>query len=358
MRFVAGACLAAGLSVLAINGAAAERFTFVALGDTAYNPPADYPKYEALIDRINATKPAFSIHVGDTWGIQDCREPQQRQVLAFFQRYKSAVVYTPGDNEWVDCVDPEAARLTLEKHGDVAAILKVRPDLAAFFTFDAQYERRFADDGIARLEDIRRVFFSKPMSLGQKPIAVTRQADVSEHHAFVENARWEKDGVEFATINVPGSANGFMINDEARAREAIARNRANVDWIRALFADATAKNAKAVVIALQASLFEAERDNDDFSGQRIRGGDEGPYYWIAFAIRDLGAKFGKPVLVINGDFHDFIVDRPFRVSKSEEKPARYDNIERLQVYGAPDLKAARVDVDTDTPWVFTFAPLY
>src|SRR6185295_14184036 len=100
MKFVAGACLVVCLAVLGAGNAASERFTFVALGDTAYNPPADYPKYEALIDKINAAKPAFAIHVGDTWGIQDCREPQQLKVLEFFQRYKSAVVYTPGDNEW------------------------------------------------------------------------------------------------------------------------------------------------------------------------------------------------------------------------------------------------------------------
>jgi len=358
MNFAKTACIAACLVLGTIEGAIADRFSFVALGDTAYNPPADYPKYEALIDKINAAKPAFSIHVGDTWGINDCREPEQRKVLEFFQRYKGAVVYTPGDNEWVDCIDPEAARLFVEKRGDVAAILKVRPDLAAFFSFDAQYSRRFADDGLARLEDVRHVFFSKPMSLGQKPIALTRQADVSDYHAFVENARWEKGGVEFATINVPGSSNGFMINDEARAREAIARNRANVDWLKALFAEAKAKDAKAVVIALQASLFEDGRDFGDFSGKRVRGGSEGPYYWIAFAIRDLGTRYGKPVLVINGDFHDFLVDKPFRVSKSEEKPPQYDNITRLQVFGAPDLRAVRIDVDTDTPSVFAFSPLY
>jgi hypothetical protein len=46
----------------------------VALGDTAYNPPADYPLYDALIAKINAAKPAFSIHVGDTWGAEACTE--------------------------------------------------------------------------------------------------------------------------------------------------------------------------------------------------------------------------------------------------------------------------------------------
>ena len=85
---------------------------------------------------------------------------------------------------------------------------------------------------------------------------------------------------------------------------------------------------------------------------------DGPFYWIVYAIREEGAKFGKPVLLINGDFHDLVIDRPFMVSQGEEKPPLYANITRLQVYGAPELKAVQVNVDTETPWVFSFQPLY
>jgi len=46
------------------------------------------------------------------------------------------------------------------------------------------------------------------------------------------------------------------------------------------------------------------------------------------------------------------------VSQGEEKPPLYANITRLQVYGAPELKAVQVNVDTETPWVFSFQPLY
>ena len=64
------------------------------------------------------------------------------------------------------------------------------------------------------------------------------------------------------------------------------------------------------------------------------------------------------MLLINGDFHDLVIDRPFMVSQGEEKPPLYANITRLQVYGAPELKAVQVSVDTETPWVFSFQPLY
>ena len=62
--------------------------------------------------------------------------------------------------------------------------------------------------------------------------------------------------------------------------------------------------------------------------------------------------------MINGDYHEFVIDRPFAVSQGEVEKPKYRNITRLQVYGAPELKAVRVDVDPSTPWVFSFQPLY
>jgi len=64
------------------------------------------------------------------------------------------------------------------------------------------------------------------------------------------------------------------------------------------------------------------------------------------------------VLPVHGDFHEFIVDRPFLVSQGEFAEPKYANITRLQVYGAPEIKAVQVTVDTETPWVFSFSPLH
>jgi hypothetical protein len=68
-----------------------------------------------------------------------------------------------------------------------------------------------------------------------------------------------------------------------------------------------------MVMAIHASLF-TEGSGGKFSNHKIRGDEEGPYYWIALAMRDLAAEYGKPVLLINADFHGFIIDLPFSVS--------------------------------------------
>ncbi len=343
-------------SIVLASAARAEQFHFVALGDTAYNPSRDYPVYERLIGAINEDGPAFTIHVGDTWGVMTCTEEHHRWIHGWFDKYTHPVVYIPGDNEWTDCREG----YVLEAYSRYVTGQATADDLKVLGTvrsLDGAMAGAGYADTLASLDTIRKVFFSEPKSLGAVTMPVTRQADVSEFDKMVENARWEKDGVVFATVDVPGSQNGFMINDPRRAEEAVARNTANVAWIKDTFAAASASEAAAVVIALHAGMF-MDAPGGDFSNKELRGGPDGPYYWIALAIRDLGEAFGKPVLLINGDFHEFVVDRPFFVSQGEATLPKYGNVTRVQVYGAPELRAVRIDVDTDTPWVFSFSPLY
>lgn len=351
-RYTAGLTLLLTLTLAA--GTQAAQFHFVAIGDTAYNPGRDYPVYERLIGAINDSNPAFTIHVGDTWGVKTCTEENHRWVHDWFDKYTHPVVYTPGDNEWTDCREAYvlAAYSRFVTGQATAEDMQV---LGSVTGLDNAMEGVGYADTLASLRTIRRVFFSKPESMGAVTMPLVRQPDASEFKETVENVRWQKDGVVFATVSVPGSQNGFVINDLRRAAEAISRNQANVAWIKDTFA--AAGDASAVVISLHAGMF-LDGDGGEFSNRELRGGADGPFYWIALAIRDLAAAFGKPVLLINGDFHEFVVDRPFFVSQGEAELPKYGNVTRLQVYGAPELRAVRVDVDTDTPWVFSFSPLY
>lgn len=346
----------AACAALLSGTAKAERFSFVALGDTAYNLPQDVPVYEGLIGRINAAKPAFTIHVGDTWGVLPCTEANHRWVLQFFQKYDHPLVYTPGDNEWTDCRKPEVVSAYQAMAAGTATAEQMRL-LHSMRQLDNRLARTSFADPVGSLRLIRSTFFGKPESLGQRTMPLVRQPSESAHKEMVENARWTRSGVVFATLSVPGSNNGFATNSEEASAEAVRRTKANVDWIKAAFREAKRSNARAVVLALQAGMFDEAHGDENF-GKKLVGGADGPYAWIAYAIRDEAASFNKPVLLINGDHHAFVVDRPFLVEQGESKPPRYANITRLQVFGAPELKAVRVTVDTDTPWIFGFEPLH
>jgi hypothetical protein len=343
----------AGALLFASAPSHAERFKFVALGDTAYNLPGDLPKWHALIAAINRAGPDFSIHVGDFWGREKCTEENYRRVRSEFATFEAPLIYTPGDNDWVDCM-PLSYYAALERARAQQATAEDAALLAD--TFANRFAGGNRDDAAARLADLRRIFFPAAESLGARPMHLTRQADVSHFRESVENARWRHEGVLFATVHVVGSMDDQFATDPDRLAEAHERLTANVAWIRETFEEAARQGDKAVVLAMQAALFTDGEPTKGFNAA-LMGGRDSNLYWIAQAIREYGTRWGKPVLLINGDFHEFIVDQPFRVL-GPKGAVSGGNITRLQVFGSPDLRSVGVTIDTDTPWVFGFEPLW
>ena len=296
------ACLTLGW-ILSMSVAQAQQgFSFVALGDLPYGPPEKaYGPYRALIERINQAGPDFSVHVGDfKSGSTLCSDEEFANQRAHFQRFKAAVIYTPGDNEWTDC-----HRANNGSH-----------------------------DPLERLAALRQLFYTPGRSLGQQPMALQNQSSAMPLHArYIENQRWLNQGVMFATAHIVGSNNNLESRQLAAAQEFFARDAANVAWIEATFEQARARNAQAVVIAFQADPFEAKTVWEDFPGW------SGFRKSIGETLLPLASRWGKPVLVVHGDSHQFRIDQPFQLDK---KPL--SNITRLIVPGAADVRAVKVTV--------------
>ncbi len=226
-----------GLALIGLciaTSAPAAEFKFAALGDVPYGPPAKaYPPFERLIAEINAKAPAFTLHIGDTKsGSTPCTDQMLLDQKRFMNAFETAVVYTPGDNEWTDCHRLKAGRF----------------------------------DPIERLSFIRRTYFDKPMSLGKSPIAVERQSDLMPAYTrHVENSRFSRDGVWFVLTHVVGSnnnnrtlANARLGNPPSAAAvvEFEARDKANAAWLEDGFDKAAAAGAAAVVVAIHANIFD------------------------------------------------------------------------------------------------------
>lgn len=296
--------------------ASAAPFKFVALGDMPYKLPEDHVRFETLIGEVNKIKPAFTVHVGDIKsGSTPCTDENFQKVKDEFGMFNAPLIYTPGDNEWTDCHREKAGKF----------------------------------DSLERLAKVREMFFTQlgDKSFGKNPIVLSRQ------DRLIENSRWSKEGVIFATINVVGSDNGLERNAKSAA-EFFERNAANVEWIKGTFAEAKAKNAPAVVIAFQADVF----------------------YGAPFLLTDIGLRdtvntlaaeakaYGKPVLLIHGDSHVLVIDRPLTeagantwIGQTTSSPT-LKNVTRLEVMGESDVGAVEVSVDTNTSGVFGFRPIY
>ncbi|HEY9420926.1 MAG TPA: metallophosphoesterase family protein, partial [Thermoanaerobaculia bacterium] len=206
IRFLGAILLALAVVLLATRGPGEPSpnppgtFSFAALGDAPYFVWEDL-RYRLVLQDLDAHDLQWVLHVGDLfWG--PCTDRLYRRSLDWFNGLRHPVIYTPGDNEWVDCWDPGSGG--------------------------------FAPLG--RLNRIRQIFFAHPTrSLGGNPLPL-----VSQGPEFVENARWTHQGIVFATVHVVGSENGMepfparTPADDAAARR---RTEASAAWLRETFAE-------------------------------------------------------------------------------------------------------------------------
>ena len=304
-----------------------------------------------LVDSVNADRSVRAvIHVGDIHsGSMPCTSagilppiatsnPGWNQaVFQVFQRFAAPLVYTPGDNEWTDC---------------------------------HKSKEKAAGDPLKELAAVRGLFFSRPgLTLGLDEMAVASQAQAFDpahpgDAAFVENVMWEDSHVVFVTLNVPGSNDdtlpwtGSFSNPAAQAAEVAAREAANARWLDAAFALARARNAKAVVIAIQADMW-------DLSALEPGGDGLSAYTPFVRHIADAAVSFAKPVLLLNGDSHLFEADRPLADPASATGAVHatqaVPNLWRITVQGSTNAPAEwlRLTIDTSNrtaPFSWTNVP--
>lgn len=321
MKFLKFAAVAV-LALLSTEAKAQQAFSFVAIGDMPYGERAVvYPKFTALIGAINAAQPDFTVHIGDIKsGSTVCSDEEFANQRDFMNSFQSALIYTPGDNEWTDC------------H---------RANNGAF-------------DPIERLAKLRTVFFPEARSLGMKPIVLERQSELMpEYKLYVENARLVRNGVLFVTAHIVGSNNNFEIRDPKAVQEFLARDKANVAWIKDAFVKANAIGAAALVLAIQADPFDLANEFTPFPS----------YSGFAASLGEtfvpLARDFAKPVLFIHGDSHIFRIDQPFKTAQASGPKRTVQNITRLEVFGEAQMHAVRVNVDPGKgPGIWAFQPIF
>ena len=258
---------AAGPPPAAAPAAPAAPFRIGLIGDTGYSPHDDGNLLKVRAG-ANASGLAFVVHDGDTqYGGTPCSDVRLRYVKAVFDGF-TTLVYTPGDNEWQDCPNPAG-----------------------------------------RLPAIRRIYFSTGNSLGTHPIAQLRQPGVPE------NARWDRGGVVFATLDVPGPNGGGPAGS------------ADAAWLEATFDHAEAVKAAGVMIIWQ------DDPTDGSSGGLVAG------------LKRRAAQFRRPVVLVHGDTHVYRLDHPWK-----DTP----NLTRLETYPGFTTQWVKATVNPSSPAVFSF----
>ncbi len=303
--FLTSSTLASELS----HPAAEKSARFVVIGDMPYTD-AEYALLEhpdgAIATAIKSLNPSVLIHLGDfKKGRLSCTDELYQdsyRQIAHLNPHKT--VYTPGDNDWTDCDR---------------------------FNMSTRY------DELERLNTLRQIFFHQDQFQLTKNIpGLIRQ------EGLIENALWKIGPVVFATLHVPGTNNGrneiLRSSLEAALDEADYRDQSNEKWLQQLFA--AAESAQAMVIALQADLFDFDHDKPACSADNRTECDG--YRMLRDLIKSTAAQFKKPVLVIHGDTQAYCLHQPYTGIPNLWRlnaPGDYKYIDASQILFDPENKA-------------------
>ena len=316
MRRILSAIVLLITGAVSIRGAtpaappAAERFSFVALGCMPYGRE-NFAAYERLLAEINRRAPAFTVHCGDTKaGSEAPTEAFLVQVRTWFDSLDHPAIYTPGDNEWTD-----VHRSNNGQH-----------------------------DPLVWLGKVRATYFAEERSMGRKPLPLVTQRRDSAFAKFVENARWSRGRVVFATVHVVGSNNNNQPNVPGAVEEFRERDAANAAWVQAAFAEARVTGAAGVALFFQAEPFRSVGRPPQESG----------FTRFLATVETEARTFKQPVLLVHAVEHRFRLERGMRFQRDAEPLA---NVTRLETFGAGDIHAVQVVVDAASPQVFLAGPL-
>ncbi len=220
------------------------------------NAPTDDTQARAFADTLTLAgqEGEFVLHLGNLKGeTERCDDALYQRRRALLETSIVPLVTIPGDNDWTDCRLPAAGGYT----------------------------------PFERLTRLREMFHERPNSLGRLTMPLQRQSQTSRFRGYPEQARWERDGIVFTTLNVPGTRNNYQ-RGAGRNGEWEERNEAIDAWLQQAFAAANRQSAQAVVIA-----FHADPDfgrNDEWGA---------PYYAFKHQLAEHAAGFKGKVLLLH-----------------------------------------------------------
>lgn len=284
--------------------------TLAVIGDVPYGTtPTDSTQTTALPAFLRAfdTDPEVSLalHVGDIHsGSQYCTETYDLTIATDWKALKHPLVYTPGDNEWTDC---HKSKQGGGAYNAASGAIDYRVDGSGNLLSYA------GGDPLANLELVRSIFFATPGKAFGGTMSVHSQAleydrSFPTDSSYVENVWFMQSDVLFVTVNLPGGSNndtdpwyGAPAMSPVQAQEVANRTAADLRWLDAAFTRAVTEQRIAVVIQLQADMWDLDGKAAAHLAQ---------YKPFIDLIATRAKAFGKPVLLINGDSHVFRSDNP------------------------------------------------
>ncbi|ACC70582.1 hypothetical protein [Paraburkholderia phymatum] len=267
----------------------AARYAFAVIGSTLQSP-ADEALTQRLLEAIGRDPDvSFVVYDGNLKsGKEACRDSLFETRHTLLETSKAALIFIPGQHDWTDCATADAGGY----------------------------------DPVERLDLLRQTLFGETSSMGQNPIPLARESEVSRFRPYRENVRWMFGETVFVGLNVPGPNNHFLYAG-GRNGEFEDRVIANAFWLDHAAEYAKRRGARAIVVLVQG----------DFDPERYERPER--FAWLRFGHRSkrdgfmefkrslvkLAETFHGPVVVIHQDddrsHTGFMIDQPLRNDKGD-----------------------------------------
>jgi hypothetical protein len=284
-----GACLSAP--------AAAADFSFGVIGQAFMRNDGETALRSALAES-DADNLAFVVVNGIKSASESCGDRLYTERRSILDAAQNGVIMSLAANDWVPCKNSAGRSSAIE-----------------------------------RLNQIRELFYDSDMSFGATKLNLIRQSASPKFREYAENARWEIDGILFATVNLPINNNHYR-SDGGRNGEYEDRLIANRDWLQRLFAIAKNQKLPGIVLFTDANpLLPLLQRAPELRGQRD-GFNE-----VRQLITTLSAKYGGRVLLVHNQQH------------AARNIIWYGNLGTL----GSDVSWSKIGVDTARPTLFYIA---
>ena len=288
-------CAALSVALVLTGGVSAHvqaapvRYTFAVIAGTLQSP-ADEAPTQRLIDAIGRNRDvSFIVYDGNLKGAKEaCGDSLYERRQALLEAARPALIFIPGQHDWTDCGTTEAGGF----------------------------------DPVERLDQLRQTLFADASSMGQNPLALTRESEVSRFRPYRENVRWQLGDTVFIGLNAPDPNNHYLTAG-GRNGEFEDRVIANAFWLEHAAEYAKRRDARAIVVFIQGDLDPERYERPDrFAWLRFaRNSHRDGFLELKRSLVKVAEIFRGPVLLIHCDDQraagGFVIDQPLRNDKGE-----------------------------------------
>ncbi|MFX1803299.1 hypothetical protein P5W98_06260 [Paraburkholderia sp. A1BS-2L] len=309
-------CLALfGLSLAARaqDSSSSPRYSFAVVANVV-TEPGDEATLQRLIDAIGRDPQiSFVVYDGNLKGPHEtCTDHLYDRRRALLDASRAPLVFVPGQRDWTTCGSAGAGGY----------------------------------DPVERLDFLRQNFFTETNSLGQSPLTLTRESEVSRFRPYRENTRWQLGDTVFIALNAPNGNNHFL-NAGGRNGEFEDRVIANGFWLEHAAEFARRRNARAIVIFMQGDAMPEQYERKDrFAWLRFRRTPRDGYTELRHSLTKLAETFRGPVILVHPETtklaRGFAIDQPLH----NEKGIRIANVTRI-AFSLHDPLTQWLQIDAD-----------